>query len=81
MDRRLGSMKIMSSQHLLAQTLVTACAHVEEGPSSDKLHFGVSGIATWRVKMPHLQIHEMRNHESSLCISAWSQSVVTPSKS
>jgi hypothetical protein len=30
-----------------------------EGVSSDKLHFGVSGIATWRVEMPHLQIHEM----------------------
>jgi hypothetical protein len=29
----------------------------------DKLLFGVSGIATWRVKMPHLQIHEMKNRE------------------
>jgi hypothetical protein len=26
---------------------------------ADKLLFGVSGIATWRVEMPHLQIHEM----------------------
>jgi hypothetical protein len=39
---------------------------------ADKLLFGVSGIATWRVEMPHLQIHEMRNRESALCISAWS---------
>jgi hypothetical protein len=30
-----------------------------EGVSSDKLHFEVSGIATWRVEMPHLL--EMRN--------------------
>jgi hypothetical protein len=26
---------------------------------ADKLLFGVSGIATWRVEMLHLQIHEM----------------------
>jgi hypothetical protein len=31
-----------------------------EGVNSNKLHFEVSGIANWRVKMPHLQIHEMR---------------------
>jgi hypothetical protein len=48
-----------------------------EGVSSDKLHFGVSGIATWRVEMPHLHIHEMRNRESTLCISAWSQPLGT----
>jgi hypothetical protein len=53
----------------------------KEGVNSDKLHFGVSRIATWRVEMPHLQIHKMQNRESALCISAWSQSVVTPSKS
>jgi hypothetical protein len=52
-------MKIMSSQFLLAKTVVNACGHVEEGPSSDKLHFEVSGIMAWRVEMPHLQIHEM----------------------
>jgi len=99
--------------------MVTACGHVEEGPSvdklhlrisrimssmndkkvkchcnlwslpvvkrsegfsSDKLHFGVSGIVTWRVEMPHLQIHEMRNCERTLCISVWSHLVFTPSK-
>ena len=48
-----------------------------EGVSSDKLHFGVSGIATWRVDMPHLQIHEMRNRKSALCISVWSQPLGT----
>jgi hypothetical protein len=26
---------------------------------ADKILFSVSGIATWRVEMPHLQIHEM----------------------
>jgi hypothetical protein len=45
MDRRSGSMKIMSSQCLLAQPVVTVCGHVEEGPSVDKLHLGISGIA------------------------------------
>jgi hypothetical protein len=48
-----------------------------EGVSSYKLHFEVSGITTWRVEMPHLQIHEMRNHESTLCISAWSHPLGT----
>ena len=43
---------------------------------ADKILFGVLGIATWRVKMPHLQIHEMKNRESALCISAWSLHVV-----
>jgi hypothetical protein len=38
----------------------------------DKLLFGVSGITTWRVEMPHLQIHKMQNQESDLCISTWS---------
>jgi hypothetical protein len=28
-----------------------------EGVNSYKLHFEVLGIATWRVEMPHLQIH------------------------
>jgi hypothetical protein len=36
-------------KHLLDKRLVLACGHVEEGPSGDKLHFGVSGIETWRV--------------------------------
>jgi hypothetical protein len=48
-----------------------------EGVSSDKFHFGVSGITTWRVEMPHLQTHEMQNHESNLCIRAWSQPLGT----
>jgi hypothetical protein len=26
---------------------------------ADNIIFGVSGIATWRFEMPHLQIHEM----------------------
>jgi hypothetical protein len=43
-----------------------------EGVSSDKLHFRVSGIMTWRIEMPHLQIQEIRNHERALCISMWS---------
>jgi hypothetical protein len=43
-----------------------------EGVSSNKILFGVLGITNWRFKMPHLQIHEMRNRESALCISAWS---------
>jgi hypothetical protein len=34
-----------------------------EAVSSDKIHFRVSGIATWGFEMPHLQIHEMRIHE------------------
>jgi hypothetical protein len=29
-------MKIKSSQRLLAQTVVTACGHVEEGPGADE---------------------------------------------
>jgi hypothetical protein len=48
-----------------------------EGVSSDKLHFRVSEIMTWRVKMPHIHIHEMRNRESALCISTWSQPLGT----
>jgi hypothetical protein len=43
MDRRSGSMKIMSSQRLLVQPVVTACGHVEEGPSADELHLEISG--------------------------------------
>jgi hypothetical protein len=42
----------------------SACGHshwshrrkMEEGASADKLHFGVSEIATWRVEMPHNRI-------------------------
>jgi hypothetical protein len=44
MDRRSGSMKIMSSQCPLAQPVVTACGHVEEGPSADELYLRISGI-------------------------------------
>ena len=51
-------MKIMSSQHLLAQPVVTACGHVEEGPSADKLRLGISGIVTWKVKKLHNGINE-----------------------
>jgi hypothetical protein len=46
---------------LWSQPLVTR----REGVSPDKLHFGVSEIATWRVEMPHLQTHETqirKNH-------------------
>jgi hypothetical protein len=39
---------------LCSQPMVTR----REGVSPDKLHLGVSKIATWKVKMPHLQIHE-----------------------
>ena len=31
---------------------------MKRGVCADKILFGVSGIATWRVEMPHLQIHE-----------------------
>jgi hypothetical protein len=50
MDRQSGSMKIMSSQHLLAQSVVTTCGHVEEGPSADELHLGILGIMSGNVK-------------------------------
>jgi hypothetical protein len=43
-------MKIMSSKHLLAQPVVTACGHMEEGPSADELHLGISGIASGSVE-------------------------------
>ena len=50
MDRRSGSMKIMSSQQLLAQPVVTACGHVEEGPSADELCLIISGIVSGNVE-------------------------------
>jgi hypothetical protein len=62
-------------KHLLAQPMVTTVVMRREGVSLDKLHFRVLGIATWRVEMPHLQIQEMQNHESALCISTWSQTI------
>jgi hypothetical protein len=37
-------MKIISSQCLLAQTVVTACGHVEEGARAAKLLFEVREI-------------------------------------
>ena len=40
---------------LWSQPMVTR----REGVILVKLHFGVSEIATWKVEMPHLQIHEM----------------------
>jgi hypothetical protein len=40
----------MSSQHLLAQPVVTACGHVEEGPSADELHLIISGIVSRSVE-------------------------------
>jgi hypothetical protein len=51
----------------------SACGHshwshrrkMEEGASADKLHFGVSEIATWRVKMPHNSIVIMPKCERS----------------
>jgi hypothetical protein len=49
-DRRSGSMKIMSSKHLLAQPVVTVCGHMEEGPSADELHLGILGIASGSVE-------------------------------
>jgi hypothetical protein len=39
-------MKIMSSQHLSVQIVVTAFGLVEEGPSADKLHLRILGIAS-----------------------------------
>jgi hypothetical protein len=35
----------------------------------DQLHLGVSRIATWRVEMIHLQIHEMRDRD--LIVDRW----------
>jgi hypothetical protein len=34
---RLGSMKIMSSKHILVQPVVPVCGHMEEGISADEL--------------------------------------------
>jgi hypothetical protein len=63
-------------KHFMHKRVVSTGGHTIEEMKrrvrADKLLFGVSGIATWRVEMPHLQIHEMRNRESALCISAWS---------
>jgi hypothetical protein len=44
---------------LWSQPMVTR----REGVSQDKLHFRVLEIMTWKVEMPHLQIHETRIHE------------------
>jgi hypothetical protein len=44
MDHRSGSMKIISSQLLLPQLVVTVYGHVMEGPSVDKLRLETSGI-------------------------------------
>jgi hypothetical protein len=49
-ERRSGSMKIMSSKCLLAQPVVTACGHMEEGPSADELHLRILGIASGSVE-------------------------------
>ena len=50
MDHRSGLMNIMSSQCLLAQPVVTACGHVEEGPSADELPLEISGIMSGNVE-------------------------------
>jgi hypothetical protein len=50
MDRRSGSMKIISSQCLLAQPVVTTCGHVEEGPSADELRLKILGIVSGSVE-------------------------------
>ena len=50
MDHRSGSMKITSSHHILVQPVVTACGHVEEGPSADELRLGISGIMSGNVE-------------------------------
>jgi hypothetical protein len=44
MERRSGSMKIMSLKCLLAQPVVTACGHMEEGPNIDELRLEILGI-------------------------------------
>jgi hypothetical protein len=50
-DCRIAEMR--NVKHVLAQPVVTShWSHrrkMEEGASADKLHFGVSGIGTWRV--------------------------------
>ena len=57
MNRRSGSMKIISSQCLLAQLTVTTCGHVEEGPNGDKLIFRVLGIVTGSVEtLGHMNV-------------------------
>jgi hypothetical protein len=45
---------------LWSQPMVTR----REGVSPDKLHFEVSEIATWKVEMPHLQIHKTQIREN-----------------
>ena len=40
----------MSSKHLLEQSVVTACDHVEEGPSADDLHLRILGIMSGNVE-------------------------------
>jgi hypothetical protein len=49
-ERRSGLMNIMSSKHLLAHPVVTACGHMEEGPSADEICLKISGIASESVE-------------------------------
>jgi hypothetical protein len=62
------SRNVKSRKRFMHKHVVSAGGHTIEELKrrvrADKLLFGVSGIATWRVEMPHLQIHEMRNRES-----------------
>jgi hypothetical protein len=55
-------MKIMSSQHLLVQPVVTVCGHVEEGPSADELHLEISGIVSGNVEK-----HGQTNIDFAIC--------------
>jgi hypothetical protein len=43
-------MNIMSSKRLFAQPVVTACGHMEEGPSADELHLRILGFASGSVE-------------------------------
>jgi hypothetical protein len=61
MERRSGSMKIMSLKHLLGQPVVTTCGHMEEGPSADELRLRISGIMSrhWIIRMLKYQKGEL----------------------
>jgi hypothetical protein len=57
---KLAKYKVPFWHSLWSPSVVTR----REGVNSDKLHFGVLGIPTWRVEMPHLQTHKMRIREN-----------------
>jgi hypothetical protein len=61
---------------LWSQPMVTR----REGVILDKLHFGVWEIATWKVEMPHLQIHETQIREKNFLHRHLVMTIVTLGK-